>query len=100
MPGLVQTELAAGTVDAKGTVVLQPSDVAAAIAGALERPRFDVWVPRSYGPLNRALAPLPRIVREGALKALGAERGAAAATPDKRRAYEERAAALYDQRKR
>ena len=98
MPGLVRTELAAGTTDARGTVVLQPSDVAAAIADALERPRFDVWVPRNYGALHRALSPMPRPVREGVLKALGAERGAAGATPAARAAYEERIAALYDRR--
>ena len=96
MPGLVQTELAAGTTGARGTVVLQPSDVAVAIAGTLERPRFDVWVPRSYGALNRALAPMPRLVREYTLKALGAERGAAGATPETRAAYEARMAALVD----
>lgn len=96
MPGLVQTELAVGTTDARGTVVLQPADVATAIADVLERPRFDVWVPRSYGALNRALAPLPRLVREGVLKALGAERGAAGASPETRAAYEARMAALVD----
>ena len=96
MPGLVQTELAAGTTGARGTVVLEPSDVAEAIAGVLERPRFDVWVPRSYGVLHRALAPMPRILREGILKARGAERGAAGATPAARAAYEARTASLAD----
>ena len=62
----------------------------------LERPRFDVWVPRSYGALHRALAPMPRIAREGVLKVLGAERGAAGATPEARAAYEARTASLAD----
>lgn len=96
MPGLVRTELAAGTVDAKGTVVLEPADVARAIADALERPRFDVWVPRNYGALFKVLAPLPRVTREAVLRALGSERGAAGATPEDRRAYEERIAGLTD----
>ena len=100
MPGLVRTELALATLEGRGTVVLEPADVAAAIAGALERPRFDVFVPRAYGGLFRALGPLPRPVREGVLRAMGAERGAAGATRAARAAYEERIAALADRARR
>jgi hypothetical protein len=96
MPGLVRTELAVGTTDAKGTVVLSPEDVAGAIADALERPRFDVWVPGSYGTLFRLIGPLPRGAREAILRAMGSERGAAGATPAQRAVYEARIAALTD----
>lgn len=96
MPGLVRTDLAVATLEGRGTVVLEPADVAVAIAGVLERPRFDVFVPRAYGALFKALGPLPRAVREGVLRAMGAERGAGGATPAARAAYEERIAALTE----
>ena len=99
MPGLVRTDLAVATLEGKGTIVLEPADVATAIADALERPRFDVFVPRHYAALIKLLAPLPRVAREALLKALGAERGAEGATPAARAAYEERMAALYESRK-
>ncbi len=98
MPGLVRTELAVATLEGRGTIVLEPADVASAIADALERPRFDVFVPRHYGALTKLLAPLPRPAREGVLRALGAERGAAGATRATRASYEERIAALTDRR--
>ena len=99
MPGLVRTELSEGTLDAKGIVVLTPEDVADAIVGTLERPRFDVFVPRSYGVLFRTLAPLPRPVREAVLRLTGSERPTAGTTRAARAHYEERIAALFDRRK-
>ena len=93
MPGLVRTELAAGTTDAPGTIVLTPDDVAGAIAGVLERPRFAVYVPRRYGPMFGALGLLPQPVRELLLRAAGSERPTAATTRAQRAAYEGRIAA-------
>jgi short-subunit dehydrogenase len=90
MPGLVRTELAAGTLDAPGTVVLSPEDVADAIAGTLERPRFEVFVPRAYGAAVAAGALLPRRAREAALRAMGTERATAGTTRQERAAYEAR----------
>ncbi len=92
MPGLVRTELSGGTTDARGALVLEPADVARAIAGTLERPRFDVFVPPAYGYAWRWLSPLPRGWREAALRLLGAERATASTTPAQRAAYEERMA--------
>jgi short-subunit dehydrogenase len=94
MPGLVRTDLAAGTVEAQGVKVLTPDHVASALAGALARPRFDVYVPREYGVLDRATAPLPRPIRERVLRAAGSERHTASTTAESRAAYEERIAAL------
>jgi short-subunit dehydrogenase len=88
MPGLVRTELASGTL--KGSPVLEPDAVARAIAAAIARPRFDVYVPRGYGGLNALGAVLPRRARELLLRAAGAERATARTTPDERAAYEER----------
>ncbi|MBN1528281.1 MAG: SDR family NAD(P)-dependent oxidoreductase [Thermoleophilaceae bacterium] len=58
MPVVVETELAAGTSAGRGRS-LQPADVAKAVADAIERPRFDVFVPRPVGAFVRALALLP-----------------------------------------
>jgi len=96
MPGLVRTELAAGTTDAPGTIVLRPEDVATAIAGVLERPRFAVYVPRSYGALLRVLSVLPQPARELLLRAAGSERPTAGTTREQRAAYEDRIAAGVD----
>jgi short-subunit dehydrogenase len=92
MPGLVQTELAAGTT--RGSLVLTPEQVATAIADALERPRFDVYVPRAYAGIALAGAVLPRPLRERLLRAAGAERNTARTTPGDRAAYEDAIARL------
>jgi short-subunit dehydrogenase len=90
MPGLVRTELAAGTLDAPGTVVLAPETVADAIVATLLRPRFEVYVPRAYGAAAAAGALLPRRARETVLRAIGTERATAGATREQRAAYEAR----------
>ncbi len=58
MPVVVETELAAGTSAGRGKA-LEPADVANAVADAIERPRFDVFVPRPVGAFVRTLALLP-----------------------------------------
>jgi short-subunit dehydrogenase len=92
MPGLVRTDLAAGTM--RGSMVLSPEQVAHAIAGALERPRFDVYVPRAYAGLSLLGAVLPRPGRERLLRLLGTERATAATTAADRTAYEDAIARL------
>jgi NADP-dependent 3-hydroxy acid dehydrogenase YdfG len=74
MPVLVDTELATGTVTARGIPKVKPQDVAEAIVETLRRPRFDVYVPRSIGPLTALGAVLPRSVRERVARAIGADR--------------------------
>src|SRR3954468_3654856 len=51
MPSLVDTELTSGMPEARGVKNLTPEQVAAEVVGALEVPRFDVFVPRSTGVL-------------------------------------------------
>ena len=58
MPVVVDTELAAGTSGGRGRT-LSPAEVASAVADAIERPHFDVFVPRSMTLLVRVLALLP-----------------------------------------
>jgi len=88
MPGLVRTELATGTL--KGGLILSPDDVAHAIVATIERPRFDVYVPRAYAAISTVGQLLPRRAREAVLRLAGAERATAGTTPEQRAAYEAR----------
>ena len=92
MPGIVRTELTAGLKDARGVKTLEPEDVANEIVSALEVPRFDVFVPRSTGPLIAVASAMPRRLREGMVRILGADDVALKADRGARVAYEERAA--------
>lgn len=69
MPTVVETELAAGT--SSGAVPrLTPQQVAAAVADVLERPRFEVFVPKRTAALVRVLAVLPQGARDRVYTAL------------------------------
>jgi NAD(P)-dependent dehydrogenase (short-subunit alcohol dehydrogenase family) len=59
MPATVDTRLSAGTAHGM-TERLQPDAIAAAVLGVIERPRFEIFIPRSVGPWARLLAVLPR----------------------------------------
>jgi NADP-dependent 3-hydroxy acid dehydrogenase YdfG len=92
MPGIVNTELAAGLKDARAVKKVQPEDVANAIVGALEQPYFDVYVPKVTGPINQFMAIWPRSVREKIAVWLKADRVLLdAAHGQERAAYEKRA---------
>ena len=93
MPVVVNTELGSGLVETRGIKKIEPEDVAEAIVGALERPRFDVWVPRESGAINKVMQLLPRAGREGVARLLKADRVLAGADPAARASYEERAGA-------
>jgi len=92
MPVVVDTELAAGVGTARGVPRLTPEDVAAAICQTLRRPRFDVFLPRSLGPLTLGTWLLPRGLREFLLRGLRADRVLADVDAGARRRYELRAA--------
>ena len=93
MPAIVNTELAAGLKDARLVKKSTPEDVADAIVDALERPRFDVFVPKSGGYIGQFMQIFPRRVREGMARALKADRVLLdAANARERAAYEARAA--------
>ncbi|MCW3041164.1 MAG: family oxidoreductase [Solirubrobacterales bacterium] len=92
MPGVVNTELATGLVEARGVKNVQPQDVAEAIVEALQVPRFDVFVPKSIGPLLSVMGLVPRRGREVITRALKADQVLASADPAARKAYELRAA--------
>ena len=92
MPGVVNTELAAGLKEARGVRNVEPGDVAAAIVECLQVPRFDVFVPKSIGPITQLMGVLPRGGRERITRVLKADQVLASADPAARRTYELRAA--------
>lgn len=63
MPGVVDTELSAGTA-AGAARMLTPDDVAAAVVAAIRRPRFEVTLPTYVGPLTRWANVLPQRGRD------------------------------------
>jgi NAD(P)-dependent dehydrogenase (short-subunit alcohol dehydrogenase family) len=93
MPSIVRTELTTGLVEARGVKSVGPEDVAAEVIAALKVPRFDVFVPRSTGPLVALGSALPRRLREALTRALKADQALLKTDRAARAAYEARAAA-------
>ncbi|GAB3001357.1 SDR family oxidoreductase [Amycolatopsis acidiphila] len=91
MPTVVRTELASGLGESPLVRPVTPQQVAEAIVGAVARPRFEVYVPRSLGAMNRLLALAPRAVGDVLLRASRADRVLAGADPAARAGYEARA---------
>lgn len=96
MPGVVNTELSAGTRQARLVAHIDPPLVADAIVDALRSPRFEVFVPRRIGPLQKLAAAAPTMVRDVFARLLALDRVLGAADPEARRAYELRAARSGD----
>lgn len=92
MPAVVNTELGSGLPETRGIKRVEPEDVAEAIVGALERPKFDVWVPRESVAVNKLMQLLPRKAREGIARLLKADKVLAEPDTAVRASYEERAA--------
>jgi NAD(P)-dependent dehydrogenase (short-subunit alcohol dehydrogenase family) len=92
MPGIVRTELADGVSDLPAFKAITPEQVADAIVAAIEKPRFEVFVPRSAGSLLKTTTMLPRPVREWVGRKMGVDHVFLDAAQDpERKAYEERA---------
>jgi len=92
MPAVVKTELGSGLPETRAIKPIEPEDVADAIVAALERPKFDVWIPRESAAINKVLNLLPRGGREGIARLLKADKVLAEADTSVRAAYEDRAA--------
>jgi len=71
MPNLAGTDLGAGMTPARGSRLLTPDEVAAAIVGAVERPRFEVPVPPAIGRQLKIRRLLPVAARDVLGRALG-----------------------------
>jgi len=92
MPSVVRTELTTGLADSRVKAV-EVEDVAREVVSALKAPRFDIFVPRSNGPLIQLTSPLPRRAREAIGRWLKADQSLLKADRSAREAYEARAAA-------
>jgi NADP-dependent 3-hydroxy acid dehydrogenase YdfG len=90
MPMVVDTELTSGMSPARGLRTIEPETVGTAIVDAVSRRRFEVYVPRQAGPLNRMMAMLPRRLRDATVHALRADRVLADLDPAERLAYRKR----------
>jgi hypothetical protein len=88
-PGVVDTDLAKGTRPARGSKMISPAEVASAVADAIERPRDEVFVPRSLGPLLRAYQALPARGRRLFGRAIGIDDLYGSVDPASRAAYEQ-----------
>lgn len=93
MPGLVSTELTAGTKPYRGFKLQTPEQVAAAIVAALKVPRFEVYVPASLGPTTKVVALLPRRAQDVLARLFRSDEVMSHADQSARAAYEARAAA-------
>lgn len=91
MPAVVNTELGSGLPETRAIKKLEPEDVAEAIVAALERPKFDVWVPRESVGIHKLMTVLPRNAREGIARLLKADKVLAEADAGQRASYERRA---------
>lgn len=92
MPSIVNTELSSGTSGTRFVKPVEPEDVAGEIVDALRVPRFDVFVPRMVGRINKTMGLLPRRGREAIARVLKADRVLADIDLTKRQNYELRAA--------
>lgn len=92
MPAVVKTELGSGLPETRAIKPVEPEDVADAIVAALERPKFDVWVPRESVGIYKVMQLLPRGGREAIARLLKADKVLAEPDKAKRAAYEDRAA--------
>jgi short-subunit dehydrogenase len=89
-PGVVRTDLAVGTQASRGTKTIEPRDVAEAIAAAIERPRDEVFVPRSLGPVLRLYQAVPPRARRAFGRAIGIDALYTSVDPATRKEYEDR----------
>lgn len=89
MPGVVDTELAAGTATGAAKL-LRPTDVARAVVSVLERPRFEVTLPAYIGPLARWVEVLPQRARDYLYRAMLPDQVAAIEGSTARDTYESR----------
>jgi NADP-dependent 3-hydroxy acid dehydrogenase YdfG len=92
MPGVVNTELGAGLPQARFVGHIEPHTVADALVAALRSPRFEVYVPRRIGPLTKAGAAVPTVVRDAFARLMALDRVLGRPDVEARRDYERRAA--------
>ncbi|GAB09916.1 putative oxidoreductase [Gordonia araii NBRC 100433] len=90
LPGVVDTELAAGTATGAAKM-LSPDDVAEAVVDVIARPRFIVTLPGYVGPLVAATGLLPQRIRDAVLRRTVPDQVDAVARSSARDGYEKKA---------
>ena len=92
-PGVVRTELAAGTNAGRSGAMIEPGEVAEAIVACVRSPRREVFVPRNLAVLLRFYAMLPAGGKLVMNKVFGVDQVAMGADRAQRAEYERRMAA-------
>lgn len=92
MPATTNTDLAAGTKPAKFVPMVEPEDVAKAIAKAIAKPRPDVYVPGNIPAILGLQSVLGRRARDRMNRALGIDRAFIDIDQEARAAYVKRLA--------
>jgi short-subunit dehydrogenase len=90
LPGLVNTELAAGLPDIPLMELLSPDEIAEAAVRALAEGGSEIWVPARNQWLDTPSRLLPRPLRDRVMALTGADKVLAEADPQSRKAYEDR----------
>ncbi|HSV40457.1 MAG TPA: SDR family oxidoreductase [Nocardioidaceae bacterium] len=90
MPAFTNTELIAGTQGVRFIKNVEPEEVAAAIADAVEKPRLDVYVPGLLAPILKTQPLLGRRLRDFLNRKLGAYDTFLKIDHTKRDAYDQR----------
>jgi NADP-dependent 3-hydroxy acid dehydrogenase YdfG len=88
LPGVVETSLGEGVKQPLLIRRVNPEDVARGIADAVQRPRFEVYVPFEAGPIAMLGAALPHSLRDRVARTLGLHETLAEADAGVRAAYE------------
>ena len=92
LPGPVETRMIAGTRRTPLLKAVEPEHAASAIADAIEKPRFEVWIPKQNVVLNKLVSPLPPAARHAINRAMGLHKMYAEADRTQRGDYDERIA--------
>jgi NAD(P)-dependent dehydrogenase (short-subunit alcohol dehydrogenase family) len=90
MPIGVNTELYSGLPQPRGFKTPEPEDVAEAIVQAVQRGRFEVYVPKSIGAVIRSQALVPRRAAEAVARMLGSHEALTQPDSAARAAYDAR----------
>ena len=93
IPGLANTELASGMSAGRGVKLVEPDEVASALVDALERPRFEIYVPRRLSALLRIHAVLPQAASDAMARFFETDQVAMKVDKTARAAYAARASA-------
>jgi NAD(P)-dependent dehydrogenase (short-subunit alcohol dehydrogenase family) len=93
MPVVVHTELGSGLGETRGFKAVEPEDVAAASVEALQRGRYEVFVPRSLAGILRPKGMLPPRALDAVTRFLKSDQVLTRPDRELRAAYEARLAA-------